>query len=272
MSLAGTREIETACTDSLPNRTEDAAPAKCDVFGVALSLAGPQEVVDCVMRWAHTGRGAVVNFMPVHGLIEARKPERRGQIDTFDINACDGQPVRWAMNFFHKAKLDQRVYGPEAMAAVCQRAAIEDVGIYLYGGSPKVIETLTAQLPSRYPGLKIVGATSPPFRALSPEEDQQAIDAINASGAGVVFLGLGCPKQDLFAYEHRKTIQAVQMCVGAAFDFHAGMLQMAPPWMQKRGLEWLYRLYKEPRRLWKRYVITNSTFVFLFIRRMILGR
>lgn len=249
-----------------------AVPIKRDVLGVMVSQAGPDEVANCIMDWAIAGRPAIVDFMPVHGLIEARRPERLSAMNQFDIVACDGQPVRWAMNLLHGAGLTRRVYGPTCMATICQRCAQAGVGVYLYGSSPAVIETLGRVLPERYPGLRIVGAESPPYRPLTEREESEMIERVNASGAGVMFLGIGCPKQEDFAYRHRAQINAVQMCVGAAFDFHAGTVDMAPRWMQQRGLEWLYRLCKEPRRLWKRYVKTNSAFVFLLARRVLLGR
>lgn len=248
------------------------APSKLDVLGVMVSQAGPEEVADCIMDWAVQGQSAIVDFMPVHGLIEARRPERIHAMNQFDIVACDGQPVRWAMNKLHDAGLSERVYGPTCMATVCERCAEAGVRIYLYGSSPEVIETLCQVLPQRYEGLMIAGAESPPYRPLTASEEAEMIERVNASGAGVMFLGIGCPKQEDFAFRHRDQIRAVQMCVGAAFDFHAGTLDMAPRWMQQRGLEWLYRLCKEPRRLWKRYVKTNSAFVFLIARRVLLGR
>lgn len=248
------------------------APQKLNVLGVLVSQAGPDQAVDCILNWAAVGRPAIVDFMPVHGVIEARRPERREAMNLFDIVACDGQPVRWAMNKLHGAGLDERVYGPTCMARVCELSAKQDIGIYLYGSSPDVIETLNDELPKRYPGLRIVGAESPPYRALTEAEEAAMIERVNASGAGVMFIGIGCPKQEDFAFKHRKQIRAVQLCVGAAFDFHAGTLDMAPGWMQARGLEWLYRLYKEPRRLWKRYVTTNSAFVLLLARQLVLGR
>ncbi|HTL30732.1 MAG TPA: WecB/TagA/CpsF family glycosyltransferase [Tepidisphaeraceae bacterium] len=131
---------------------------------------------------------------------------------------------------------------------------------------------LIANLRHAFPTIQIVGAESPPFRPLTPEEDQQVIDRINNSGAGLVFLGTGCPKQELFAYHHRKSIKGVQLCVGAVFDFHAGVKKVAPPWMQKRGLEWLFRLSQEPKRLWKRYIIYNSIFLRLTAKSMITTR
>jgi exopolysaccharide biosynthesis WecB/TagA/CpsF family protein len=192
-------------------------------------------------------------------------------MNAFDIIAPDGQPVRWALNKFHKANLNDRVYGPELTIRLCGAAAEAGVPIYLYGSSPEVIELLSTNLIAKYPTLQIVGKESPPFRALTPEEDLEVIDRINASGAGLVFLGTGCPKQELFAYNHRESIKGVQLCVGAAFDFHAGKKKIAPAWMQKRGLEWLYRLCSEPRRLWKRYFVTNSIFVLLVLRELFRG-
>lgn len=140
-------------------------------------------------------------------------------------------------------------------------AAYDAIPIYLYGSSPEVIELLQQKLSARFPALPIAGAESPPFRALTPEEDDAVVRRINDSGAGIVFIGLGCPKQDHFAADHADRIRAVQVCVGAAFDFHAGAKPMAPRWMQRHGLEWLYRLSREPRRLWRRYLETNLIFV-----------
>ncbi|MEM9414116.1 MAG: WecB/TagA/CpsF family glycosyltransferase [Planctomycetota bacterium] len=248
------------------------APEKVDVLGIQISKAGPGEVADCIMSWAVAGRPGIVDFMPVHGLIEARRPERRDAMNQFDIVGCDGQPVRWAMNRLHGSGIGQRVYGPTCMAEICARCAEQGVGVYLYGSSQEVIDILCRVLPERFSGLRIVGAESPPYRALTEVEEAEVIERVNASGAGVLFVGIGCPKQEDFAFKHRKQIRAVQMCVGAAFDFHAGKLAMAPKWMQDRGLEWFFRLCKEPRRLWKRYVTTNSVFVFLLIRRIVVGR
>ena len=135
--------------------------------------------------------------------------------------------------------------------------------VYLYGSSPEVLAAFRARLTLQHPGLRVAGAESPPFRALTPEEDEATVRRINASGAGIVFVGLGCPKQDLFAYEHRGRIRAVQICVGAAFDFLSGNKKTAPGWMQRCGLEWLFRLCQEPRRLWRRYLVTNAVFLLL---------
>ena len=237
-------------------------PRKVDLFGVDYSPTNYAEATETVIDAALQQVPGIVSCHAVHALASAScDPELRDMINAFDMVTPDGQPVRWAMNLLHGAKLTDRVYGPELTVRLCQRAAEAGVSIYLYGGSPAVVEKLQENLQSRYPGLVVAGYESPPFRALTPEEDQEAVDRINASGAGIVFIGLGCPKQDIYAYEHRDRIRGVQVCVGAAFDFHADTLPMAPLWMQRTGLEWLFRLAQEPRRLWKRYLVTNSIYL-----------
>lgn len=165
------------------------------------------------------------------------------------------------MNLLHKTGLRRRVYGPELMLRLCRRAAAEAVPVYLYGSTPAVIEALRTHLTVIFPQLRIAGAEAPPFRPLTAEEDEDTARRINASGAGIAFIGLGCPKQDQFAARQRERIRAVQVCVGAAFDLHAGARKMAPRWMQNCGLEWLFRLCQEPRRLCRRYLVTNTVFL-----------
>ena len=174
-----------------------------------------------------------------------------------------------------RARLERNVRGSELMWRLCERAAEEDVSIYLYGSSPETLAALKANLLNAFPDLVVAGCESPPFRPLSAAEDAEMVERVNASGAGLMFLGLGCPKQDHFAAEHADRIRAVQLCVGAAFDFHAGTKPTAPEWMQRRGLEWIFRLYQEPKRLWRRYLVTNSIFLrklaSQFIRQRVLG-
>jgi len=213
-----------------------------------------------------------VTFLAVHGLVTAAMEAKfRSQLNAFEAVAPDGQPVRWAMNLFDRTGLRDRVYGPETMQRACETAASEGIGVYLYGSTQAVIDALKANLVQQFPRLRIVGAEPSVFRPLTPAEDRELVARINDSGAGMLFVGLGCPRQEAFAFEHQKTIKAVQLCVGAAFDFHAGNKAMAPSWMQKRGLEWLFRLTQEPSRLWKRYLVTNSTFCLLCMRRMLAG-
>jgi len=255
--------VSTATTNPELDRPQGEAawPRKIDLFGVNYSPTSYHEATEAVVAAAVRGSAGVVSCHAVHALISAATDAELGEmINAFDMVTPDGQPVRWAMNLLHGVKLKDRVYGPELTVRLCQRAADAGVPIYLYGGSPQVVEKLQENLRERYPGLVIAGYESPPFRPLTSEEDAEVVDRINASGAGIVFIGLGCPKQDIFAYEHRDRINAVQVCVGAAFDFHADTLPMAPGWMQRTGLEWLYRLIQEPRRLWRRYLVTNSIY------------
>jgi exopolysaccharide biosynthesis WecB/TagA/CpsF family protein len=237
-------------------------PAKVDLFGIGVSATDYQEAVEATMSSAKGRSSGVVSCHAVHAVVTASTDaDLKEKVNTFEMITPDGQPVRWALNLLYRAKLRDRVYGPELTLRLCERAAAEGVSVYLYGGSPEVIEKLQVRLREHFPGLQIAGYESPPFRALTPAEDAEMVERINSSGAGLVFIGLGCPKQDVFAYEHRDKIRAVQVCVGAAFDFHAGVKPMAPAWMQRNGLEWLYRLLQEPNRLWRRYLVTNTIFI-----------
>jgi len=237
-------------------------PRKVDLFGVGVSPTTYEEATAIIVEAARRGIPGVVSCHAVHALISASRDKTLGRkVNAFDMVTPDGQPVRWALNLLHGTKLSDRVYGPELMLRLCRKAAEAEISVYLYGGSPEVVEKLRANLGRLIPDLQVAGFESPPFRQLTPDEERAAVDRINSSGAGLVFVGLGCPKQDLFAYRHRGDIQGVQVCVGAAFDFHAGVKRTAPPWMQRRGLEWLYRLLQEPRRLWRRYLVTNSIFL-----------
>ncbi len=245
---------------------------KRDLFGVAVDAVDADMAFETITHWAQSDQPATVAFTPVHGLVTAaRDATFRQALNSMDMVAPDGQPVRWALGWFHGEKLRDRVYGPHTMWRLCQWAAANGVGIYLYGSSPEVLDKLTQRLRKTMTGIDICGAESPPFRALTEAEDAAAVDRINASGAKLIFVGLGCPKQEMFVYEHRDRIHAVQLTVGAAFDFHAGTLAMAPAWMQQRGLEWLYRLMREPRRLWRRYFVTNSIFLGLCAKRVLFG-
>ena len=244
-------------------------PFKYDLWGISVSATTYDELLDRVLQAATCNVPAIVDHMPVHGLVEAvRDTSLRHVLNAFSVLAPDGQPVRWALNVFHDLALPDRVYGPEFMKRLCGRAAQDGHGVFLYGGSARAVVKLKARLKAMFPGLSIAGCESPPYRELTPEEDREAIDRINGSGARIVFLGLGCPRQEIFAHQHRDSIKGVQVCVGAAFDFLSGEKRMAPRWMQDRGLEWLFRLSTEPRRLHKRYLRTNSIFMLLVVREL----
>jgi len=237
-------------------------PHQVDLFGVQLTPTTYEEATDAILRAAQLGRPQAVSCFAVHALIESsRDPSLRERVNKFAMITPDGQPVRWALNMLHRTGLEERVCGPELMLRVCREAAVRQVPVYLYGSTQDTLWQLRKQLQAKFPKLQIAGAESPPFRALDEKEDDEMVARINESGAGIVFVGLGCPKQDVFAADHLGRINAVQLCVGAAFDFIAGTKKMAPAWMQRRGLEWLYRVCSEPRRLWRRYLVTNSIFL-----------
>lgn len=237
-------------------------PVRHNVIGVQVSATNYDEMLGVVMAAAERHQSACVSHLAVHGVVEAsRDPAFRTMLDDFDIVAPDGHPVRHALNLMYHSGLADRCYGPEFTLRVCARAAELGVGVYLYGSHTEVVQAMRDNLSARMPALRIVGCEPSIFRALTPEEDAAFVARVNASGAGVVFVGLGCPLQEKFAHAHKGQINAVMICVGAAFDFHAGAKKMAPAWMQRNSLEWLYRLMQEPGRLWKRYFVTNSLFL-----------
>lgn len=259
---------------SNPNATHERVrwPRKVDLFGLGVTPTTYEEASDTIIAAGKLRQPSVVSCHAVHAIVTfTSDAELRAKANSFEMITPDGQPVRWALNSLHNANLTDRVCGPKLTLELCRKAADAGVSIYLYGGSPTVVEQLKTNLEEAYPGLVVAGYESPPFRPLTPEEDEDMVARINASGAGLVFIGLGCPKQDLFAFEHRDRIQAVQLCVGAAFDFHAGAKAPAPDWMQKRGLEWFYRLMQEPRRLGGRYFTTNTVYLLKWAQAQLRG-
>ncbi|HWX88638.1 MAG TPA: WecB/TagA/CpsF family glycosyltransferase [Solirubrobacteraceae bacterium] len=196
----------------------------------------------------------------------------RAVLDT-TLAVPDGQPLVWALRLLGNERAT-RVYGPDLMARFCAHAAGAGTQIYLYGGrSPEALDLLIARLGERFPGLRIAGGFSPPFRPLAAEERERVVAEIDASGAQVVWVGTGQPKQELWMHEMRPLLAAPLLVgVGAAFDFHAGIVSQAPTWMQRNGLEWVYRLSREPRRLWRRYASQNPRFVVSFARQWMRAR
>jgi N-acetylglucosaminyldiphosphoundecaprenol N-acetyl-beta-D-mannosaminyltransferase len=200
-------------------------------------------------------------FCNVQAVVTARRNDLFSAVlRASDLNCPDGAPVAWMLRRAGFA-MQRRVTGPDLMDHYCRAAAGRNEAIFLLGGTPSTLDMLKRRLLERYPGLRIAGAISPPFRPLSAEENRNLVDAINASGAGTVWIGLGCPKQELWMAENRSRINAVILGVGAAFEFLAGVRQRAPLWMQRCGIEWLHRLWSEPTRLWQRYLVSNCLFV-----------
>jgi N-acetylglucosaminyldiphosphoundecaprenol N-acetyl-beta-D-mannosaminyltransferase len=235
-----------------------------------MTAADMGQTVAGVLEKARQRRPGCVSSLAVHGVVTAAlNPSFRAKVESFEILAPDGQPIRWWMNFRYHMAIRERVAGTDLMAALCHECSKQRVGIYLYGSTQAINDRLRERLLQQHSDLIVSGFEPSLFRPLSAAEDQALVARINRSAAGIVFLGLGCPLQEEFAYAHRDSILPVQVCVGAAFNFHAGDKTRAPHWMRHSGLEWLHRLMQEPRRLFKRYVHTNTLFVWLILREIL---
>lgn len=225
-----------------------------------------------IVDWGHSNSSAYVCVANVHMAMEARDDPEFGEIvRTADLVVPDGMPLVWMLRLLGH-RLAARVRGPDLMLAVLAMAAKEDLPIGLYGGSEEVLERLTARLHELHPDLKIAVSISPPFRQLHQEEETELSTRLRDSGARVIFVGLGCPKQEKWMARHSHELNAPLVGVGAAFDFHAGAMREAPAWQQNLGLEWVYRLFQEPRRLWRRYLYHNPRFVLLALRQLVQAR
>jgi N-acetylglucosaminyldiphosphoundecaprenol N-acetyl-beta-D-mannosaminyltransferase len=237
---------------------------KLNVLGIGVDAADYDGAVERIVSAARAGSGITVSALAVHGVMTGvLDPVHRYRLNHLDLVVPDGQPVRWAMNLLHGARLRDRVYGPTLMLELCRRAAREGLPIYLYGSRTEVLDRLQSRLCARIPGLRVAGAEPSRFRCLTPAERSEVVVRIRRSSAAMTFVGLGCPRQEIWAYEHREALAMPVVAVGAAFDFHAGTLPQAPPVLQAYGLEWLFRLVQEPRRLWRRYLYLNPLYLSL---------
>jgi N-acetylglucosaminyldiphosphoundecaprenol N-acetyl-beta-D-mannosaminyltransferase len=252
-------------------------PPTAEILGIPLAISDYDEVIAWIDETiAADGRGyataAAVNLvMSAH-----EDPAVHAAVLGATLAVPDGQPLVWALHALGHARAT-RVYGPDLMALYCAHAAAAGAAgasIYLYGGRDQsALKLLEQSLRERFPGLRIAGGHSPPFRPLTPAEEDTVIAEIDGSGAAVVWVGIGQPKQELWMHRMRPRLSAPLLVgVGAAFDFHAGLVPQAPPWMQRNGLEWTYRLYREPRRLWRRYARYNPRFVAGFARQYLRER
>lgn len=242
--------------------------ARVDVLGVGISLVDPPAAVEEISRWITHGLRRYVCVTGVHGVMEAqRDPELARVHNRSGLTTPDGMPMVWAARHAG-AEHVARVYGPDLMLALCRRAAERGWRCYLYGATDDVLDRLRRNLTGRFPRLQIVGAYSPPFRELTPDEDRAVVGAINDARPDIVWVGLSTPKQERWMAAHVDRVDAhVLIGVGAAFDIHAGTLRQAPRWMQRSGLEWLFRLGCEPRRLWRRYAVNIPRFLVAIVRR-----
>ncbi|HEX4603964.1 MAG TPA: WecB/TagA/CpsF family glycosyltransferase [Candidatus Angelobacter sp.] len=240
------------------------AARKKNILGILIDDASLETATAMVIEAARRGGGFAVSALAVHGVMEGvLDTAHRYRLNHLELTVADGQPVRWALNHLHAVGLRQRVYGPNLTLAVVARAEQEDLPVYFYGSTQEVLALMCSNLQQRFPKLRIAGATPSTFGRITLEAANRIGDQIRQSGAQIVFVGLGCPRQEVWAYEFRDRIQLPILAVGAAFPFLAGTLRQAPKWMQDRGLEWLFRLCTEPRRLWRRYLMLSPAYLLL---------
>ena len=245
---------------------------RVSVLGSYIDAMDWDQCLERIMGWAAVGVHRYVCLCNAHSVVTARREPRFGQvIAAADLAAPDGAPVAWCMRLMGFPR-QRRISGPDLMWECCARAVAEGRPVFLYGGNPQTLARLAARLVREFPGLKVAGCHAPPYRPMTAEEDARVVREIEDSGARIVFVSLGCPKQEAWMAEHRDRINAVMIGVGAAFDFHAGVMNRAPRWMRKIGLEWLHRLLAEPRRLWRRYLVTNTLFMAYLFRDWLRGR
>ena len=239
---------------------------RCNVLGVGVSAINPTIALVTIIRWIDRREHHYVCVTGVHGVMESqRAPELQQIHNRAGLVTPDGMPLVWISRLQGFRHVD-RVYGPDLMLAVCERSAERGFRNFLYGGREGVAERLSARLRERFPRLQVVGTYCPPFRPLTEEEDARVVAMINRSGADIVWVGLSTPKQERWMAAHLGKIEVpVMIGVGAAFDFHTGLVPQAPRWMQRSALEWLFRLLAEPRRLWRRYLVNNPAFIMLIL-------
>ncbi|MFN2501637.1 MAG: WecB/TagA/CpsF family glycosyltransferase [Pyrinomonadaceae bacterium] len=243
---------------------------KQNILGVGVDAVDYDYSIDRIIAAAFDKRSFTISALAVHGVMTgALDPVQRYRLNDLDLVVPDGQPVRWAMNWLYGIKLPDRVYGPTLTLKVCERAAKEGLGVYLYGSQPPVLRSFEANLKKKFPNLIISGSQPSRFRQISPGEQREISKTICDSGAAIVLVGLGCPRQETWVFENRELLPMPLLAVGAAFDFHAGNVSQAPAWLQERGLEWFYRLLQEPGRLWKRYAYTNPLYLLLLFLQLI---
>jgi N-acetylglucosaminyldiphosphoundecaprenol N-acetyl-beta-D-mannosaminyltransferase len=246
------------------------------IVGMRVDATSYREASDRIMSWAKNGESRMVCAASVNNVMETRESsDFLDVMNRADLVTPDGMPLVWGLKLLG-VKGPTRTYGPTLTQILLDRAEVSSVPVGFYGGSPQVLDDLLEVARRRWPELKVTYAHSPPFRELTPDERQHEVAEINASGARLLFVGIGSPKQDRWMDSNRNQIGAVMLGVGAAFDFIAGVKKQAPSILQRLGLEWLFRLLSEPRRLWRRYLVRNPRFLYLFglqyVRAKVAGR
>ena len=283
-SDSGAQALESSVRDSGSPRKpgRDGAPpppaGSRRILGMRVDATSYAETTDAVVELSEAGGGGIVCVASVHGVMEAfDDPGFRRLMNAADRVTPDGVPLVWALRLLGIPEAE-RVYGPALTPALCRRAETLGIPVGFYGGSPEVLGALLEKLREDFPRLEVAFAFSPPYRPdrpigpLDAEEEQRVSEAIEVSGARILFVGLGCPKQERWMASQRETLSCVMLGVGAAFDFLAGAKPQSPHWMQRAGLEWLFRLCCEPRRLWRRYLVHNPRFLVRFGLQLLRGR
>ncbi len=239
---------------------------KKNLLGVHINAIDYEAAVERFIKSAKESNRLTVTALAVHGVMTgALDKVHRHRLNGLDMVVPDGMPVRWGVNLLHGTGLPDRVYGPTLMLKVCEAAAKHGLPIYFFGTKNETLSKLVANLHAKFPDLLIAGFEPSQFRKLTTDESVALVQRIQRSGAKITLVGLGCPRQEVWAYELGPKLSMPVFAVGAAFPFHAGTLPQAPLWMQKSGLEWLFRLASEPRRLWKRYVLLNPVYLTLLV-------
>jgi N-acetylglucosaminyldiphosphoundecaprenol N-acetyl-beta-D-mannosaminyltransferase len=235
------------------------------VISLTLTLGSYATILNEIIQAAHRRQSRTVCLANVHMTVEGERDKTFAKlVNSADWVVTDGMPLTWVIRLLYKQHQD-RIAGIDVLPDLIQRAAQEQLPIFFYGSTPAILEKAIAICQKRYPTVKIVGTLSPPFRTLTPEEEIHTVNQINNSGARLVFVALGCPKQERWMAQMRGQIQAVMVGIGGALPILAGVQTRSPVWMQRAGLEWIFRLAIEPRRLFKRYAITNSLFIYYLL-------
>jgi N-acetylglucosaminyldiphosphoundecaprenol N-acetyl-beta-D-mannosaminyltransferase len=242
------------------------------VLGMKVNGINSEEVKKKIKFWIQNNESRYVCFANVHMTMESYDSEIiREAVNQADIVCPDGMPLTWRLRGYGE-KNQEKISGPDFMLEACQYAEENNYKVGFYGSSNETLNLLTNNLLEIYPDLDVALAISPPYRKLDKKEEEEYINKINESQIDILFVGLGCPKQELWMFNNKGKLNTIMLGVGAAFDFHAGKIKRAPIWMSNNGLEWLYRLFREPRRLWKRYFRNNPRFIIYSFKEMYLHK
>jgi N-acetylglucosaminyldiphosphoundecaprenol N-acetyl-beta-D-mannosaminyltransferase len=245
---------------------------KVSVLGVLVDTVDYEAAVERIICAAKEGRAHGVTALAVHGVMTGvDDPAHRTRLNRLNLVTPDGQPVRWAMNLLHHSRLHERVYGPTLALKVCRAAAAEGLPVYFYGTDDATLLLLRERLCQLIPGLVIAGTQASRFGRATRDELDLLVTDIRRTGARLCFVGLGCPRQEVFVYENMAQLSMPVLAVGAAFSYHAGLTQEPPAWIQRAGLQWLHRLIEDPKRLWRRYLILNPRYMIGVIRQWVRG-